>query len=235
MQITIQTEHSFNFKRTMISHGWSELVPFEFDQNTWTLTRVIDLGSASPVTINISGTKRSLNIDIASRVSKAAERTIVNDVRHMFRLDDDLALFYRAMSADADFAWIRHEGAGRLLRAPTVFEDLVKMICTTNCSWAMTDKMVNSLVESLGRESKDGRRTFPTPEAMALMPLKFYVNEVRAGYRAAYLKELAERVAAGELDVTEWLSSELPTPELLKKMKALRASATMPPRICSSW
>ena len=58
MQITIQTEQSFNFKRTMISHGWSELVPFEFDQNTWTLTRVIDLGSASPVTISISGTKR---------------------------------------------------------------------------------------------------------------------------------------------------------------------------------
>jgi N-glycosylase/DNA lyase len=222
MQITIQTEPSFNFKRTMISHGWSELVPFEFDQNTWTLTRVIDLGSASPVTISISGTKRALKIDIASRVSKAAERTIVNDVRHMFRLDDDLASFYRAMSADPDFAWIHHEGAGRLLRAPTVFEDLVKMICTTNCSWAMTDKMVNSLVESLGRESKDGRRTFPTPEAMALMPLKFYVNEVRAGYRAAYLKELAERVAAGELDVTAWLSSDLPTPELLKKMKSVK-------------
>ena len=163
-----------------------------------------------------------MKVDIAARVSKAAERTIVNDVRHMFRLDDDLALFYRAMSADPDFAWIRLEGAGRLLRAPTVFEDLVKMICTTNCSWAMTDKMVTSLVESLGRESKDGRRTFPTPEAMALMPLKFYVNEVRAGYRAAYLKELAERVAAGELDVTEWLSSELPTPELLKKMKSVK-------------
>jgi len=109
-----------------------------------------------------------------------------------------------------------------MLRAPTVFEDLVKMICTTNCSWALTDKMVTGLVESLGRESKDGRRTFPTPEAMALMPLRFYVNEVRAGYRAAYLKELAERVASGKLDVSEWLTSDLPTPELIKKMKSVK-------------
>jgi len=109
-----------------------------------------------------------------------------------------------------------------MLRSPTVFEDLVKMICTTNCSWGLTDKMVKNLVDSLGRESKDGRRTFPTPEAMALMPLKFYVNEVRAGYRAAYLKELADRVAGGELNVQDWLKSDLPTPELIKEMKSVK-------------
>jgi N-glycosylase/DNA lyase len=222
MQISIPTQRGFNFKRTMISHGWSELVPFEFDQNKWTLTRVIDLGNAAPVTIEISGTKRELRINTTARLTKAAERAIVADVRHMFRLDDDMQAFYHAMSADPDFEWIVAEGAGRLIRAPTVFEDLVKMICTTNCSWAMTEKMVTSLVESLGRESKDGRRTFPTPEAMALMPLRFYVNEVRAGYRAAYLKELAERVAAGELDVAQWLQSDLPTVELVKQMKTVK-------------
>ena len=82
-----------------------------------------------------------------------------------------------------------------MLRSPTVFEDLVKMICTTNCSWSLTEKMVTGLVQSLGRESDDGRKSFPTPGAMALMPVKFYVDEVRAGYRAPYLKELADRVA----------------------------------------
>lgn len=222
MQISIPTQRSFNYKRTVISHGWSELAPFEFDQDTWTLTRVIELGNAAPVTVRISGTKRELRVNTASRLSKTAERAVITDVRHMFRLDDDMASFYRAMSADPEFDWIGREGAGRMLRAPTVFEDLVKMICTTNCSWAMTEKMVTSLVESLGRESKDGRRTFPTPEAMALMPLRFYANEVRAGYRAAYLKELAERVASGELDVAGWLSSDLPTPELIKKMKSVK-------------
>ena len=192
----------------MISHGWSELLPFEFDRDNWTLSRVIDLGNTTPVLVKISGTKRELRINTSSRLNKGAAEKVVRDVRHMFRLDDDMSSFYRAMSADPDFSWIADQGAGRMLRSPTVFEDLVKMICTTNCSWALTEKMVTGLVESLGRESKDGRRTFPTPEAMALMPLKFYVNEVRAGYRAAYLKELADRVAAGELNVGEWLTSD---------------------------
>ena len=109
-----------------------------------------------------------------------------------------------------------------MLRSPTVFEDLVKMICTTNCSWALTEKMVTGLVENLGRKSSNGHRTFPTPEAMALMPEKFYVKEVRAGYRAGYLKELADRVASGELKVESWLTSSLPTPALIKEMKGVK-------------
>ena len=222
MQLSIATPRSFNFKRTMISHGWSELLPFEFDRDNWTLTRVIDLGNTTPVLVKISGTKRELRINTTSRLNKGATEKIVRDVRHMFRLDDDMSSFYRTMSGDPEFSWIADQGAGRMLRSPTVFEDLVKMICTTNCSWALTEKMVTGLVESLGRESKDGRRTFPTPEAMALMPLKFYVNEVRAGYRAAYLKELADRVAGGELNVGEWLTSDLPTPELIKQMKSVK-------------
>jgi len=133
-----------------------------------------------------------------------------------------MSAFYRLLADDADFGWIPIQGAGRLLRSPTVFEDLVKMICTTNCSWALTQKMVTGLVESLGRESDDGHRTFPTPEAMALMPLKFYVNEVRSGYRAAYLKELADRVASGALDVEGWLRSPLATAELIKEMRGVK-------------
>ncbi|MDQ2856268.1 MAG: 3-methyladenine DNA glycosylase [Acidobacteriota bacterium] len=222
MQLSIATPRSFNFKRTMISHGWAELRPFEFDRDKWTLSRVIDLGNTTPLLVKISGTKRELRINTSSRLSKSVAERVVRDVRHMFRLDDDMSSFYRTMSSDPEFSWIADQGAGRMLRSPTVFEDLVKMICTTNCSWALTEKMVTGLVESLGRESKDGRRTFPTPEAMALMPLKFYVNEVRAGYRAAYLKELADRVASGELNVTEWLTSNLSTTDLIKQMKGVK-------------
>jgi N-glycosylase/DNA lyase len=143
-------------------------------------------------------------------------------VRHILRLDDDLKPFYRTMKGDPEFQWVSDEGAGRMLRSPTVFEDLVKMICTTNCSWALTEKMVTGLVENLGRKSSNSHRTFPTPEAMALMPEKFYVKEVRAGYRAGYLKELADRVASGELNVESWLNSNLPTPALLKEMKGVK-------------
>jgi hypothetical protein len=43
----------------------------------------------------------------------------------MFRLDEDLSGFYAVVSTDGELAWCA-SGAGRLLRAPTVFEDVVK-------------------------------------------------------------------------------------------------------------
>ncbi len=222
MEITIATPREFSFKRTVISHGWCELLPFQIDQEKWRLTRTLDLEDARPVTITIKAAQRALVINPSRRLSQTATKKVVATVRHMLRLDDNIAEFYRLVTADNDFSWIPTQGAGRLLRSPTVFEDLVKMICTTNCSWALTQKMVTGLVENLGRESSNGHRTFPTPEAMALMPVKFYVNEVRAGYRSEYLKLLADRVASGALDVEAWLTSPLSTADLIKEMRGVK-------------
>ena len=199
MKIPISTPRNFNFRRTVISHGWYALLPFEFDNQKWTLARVIDLGSPKPVTVTISETKGGVLVSTSRQVGKRAADKIVRDVRHMFRLDDDMQGFYEAVAQEPEFAWIGSEGAGRLLRSPTVFEDLVKMICTTNCSWALTEKMVHSLVNELGRESSDGRKSFPTPEVMAQQSEKFFRDRIRSGYRAPYLKELAQRIASGEL------------------------------------
>jgi N-glycosylase/DNA lyase len=222
MEITIPTPPTFNFKRTAISHGWYDLPPFELNQESWTLTRVIDLGKARPVTVAISEGKRAVKVNVARNVGPRTVEKIMRDVRHMLRLDDDMTHFYDAVAREPDFGWIADSGAGRLLRAPTVFEDVVKMICTTNCSWALTDRMINGLVDALGRESGGGRQTFPTPETMASMSEKFYRDEVRAGYRAPYLKELAERVASRDIDAESWLRSELPTPELKREMKRVK-------------
>jgi N-glycosylase/DNA lyase len=222
MEITFATPREFSFRRTIISHGWCRLLPFKIDDEKWQLTRTLDLKDARPVTITISAAKRALIIKTSRRLSQIATKKVVADVRHMLRLDDDMAEFYCLLMADTDFNWIPMQGAGRLLRSPTVFEDLVKMICTTNCSWALTQKMVTGLVENLGRESSNGDRTFPTPEAMALMPLKFYVNEVRAGYRSEYLKLLADRVASSALDVEAWLTSPLSTADLMKEIRDVK-------------
>ncbi len=221
MEISVTTPPEFSFKRTVISHGWCELLPFQIDRNKWELMRTLDLPEGKPVTATITANKRALRIKTSRRLSQGATKKIISDVRHMLRLDDDMAGFYRLLAEDRDFSWIPAQGAGRMLRSPTVFEDLVKMICTTNCSWALTEKMVTGLVENLGRETNDGHRTFPTPEAMALMPVKFYVNEVRAGYRSAYLKQLADRVASGNLDVEAWLRSPLSTADLIKEMRGV--------------
>jgi N-glycosylase/DNA lyase len=222
MDLKIPIPQNFSFRRTVASHGWYQLPPFALDTASWKLSRVIDVGQKPPITIFLTGRKTHVRVNTSRSLTKSEAAIVLRDARHILRLDDDLGAFYLATGTDPEFSWIGEQGAGRLLRSPTVYEDLVKMICTTNCSWALTLKMVNGLVNNLGRESNDDRKSFPNAQAMAAMPLKFFVDEVRAGYRAPYLKELADRVASGELNVEEWLSSELPTRDLLKQMKGVK-------------
>src|SRR5215469_3225306 len=157
MEIRIEVPASFNFKRTVLSHGWCELKPFEFDRASFTLRRVIDPGEGDPVTIEISKLDGAVAIKSSLRLAKTRADLVSQAVRHMLRLDDDMDEFYRQVALYPAFQWIAAEGAGRLLRAPTVFEDLVKMVCTTNCSWALTEVMITQLVQNLGRKARDGR------------------------------------------------------------------------------
>ena len=127
-------------------------------------------------------------------------------VRHLLALDRDLSGFYALAAEDDELTWAT-TGAGRMIRSATVYEEIVKTICTTNCSWALTTKMVATLVERLGSPavgapSSGARgRAFPTPQAMASVDEDFYRDVVRAGYRGPYMIALARSVATGDLDV----------------------------------
>ena len=222
MELRISVPPNFSFKRTVISHGWCQLLPFEIDLEKWRLTRVLDLGKRAPVTVEMSAAKRFVRVNLSRELGQANNARVLRDCRHILRLDDKLEDFYGVTSSQPEFEWIAHQGAGRLLRSPTVFEDLVKMICTTNCSWSLTKKMVSGLVLTIGKPASDGRRTFPTAEAIAAQSERFFTDEVRAGYRAPYLRELAQKVAAGSLDVEKWLDSSLPTLELIKEIKTVK-------------
>jgi 3-methyladenine DNA glycosylase/8-oxoguanine DNA glycosylase len=101
---------------------------------------------------------------------------------HMFRLDEDLSGFYTLVGADGELSWCAR-GAGRMLRAPTVYKDVVKTICTTNTAWSGTRKMTAALVDNLGVKAPGGAHTFPTTVSMAEASEAFYRDVVRAGYR----------------------------------------------------
>src|SRR5437762_1461287 len=106
MELTIKTPKDFNFHRTVRSHGWYGLLPFELDKAKWKLVRVLDRDQRKPVTLEITSRRNSLNIMTSRVASERAAQRIIRDVRHMFRLDDDLQLFYEVVSADTEFAWI---------------------------------------------------------------------------------------------------------------------------------
>jgi 3-methyladenine DNA glycosylase/8-oxoguanine DNA glycosylase len=56
--------------------------------------------------------------------------TILARLSHMFRLDEDLTPFYVGARDDPHLAWAA-TGACRMLRSPSVFEDVVKTKCTS--------------------------------------------------------------------------------------------------------
>ena len=243
--VNIDIPKKFSFKATVYSHGWCELAPFSLDVENWRLKCVLSDEHNEAIPAVIFEDSGRVRIDFLG--PKGAAEKIAADARHILRLDDDLTGFYASIEGHERLAWVGERRAGRMLRSATVFEDLVKTICTTNCSWALTKIMVNNLVEKLGKppalavpslggSSAEGRsrlkaglqtddlqmHAFPTAEAMALVDADFYRTEIRAGYRSPYFVELAESVASGRLDPQSWLTSDLPTAELKKEMKKVK-------------
>jgi 3-methyladenine DNA glycosylase/8-oxoguanine DNA glycosylase len=212
--------------RTLVSHGVASLPPSELDEEARVLTVTVPLSRAKPRTLRIrQGRRGSARIDVLGpRAGERVKAGVRRVVAEMLNLDEDLAPLYAAAASDAELSWITG-GAGRMFRSPTVFEDVVKTICTTNCTWAATERMVGALVAELGEPSAGGLgRAFPTPAAMAAAPETFYRDVARAGYRGAYLRSLAAEVASGSLDLEELRvagADELPDDEVAARLLAL--------------
>jgi 3-methyladenine DNA glycosylase/8-oxoguanine DNA glycosylase len=189
--------------RTIVSHGVADLPPGAVDEEGRSYQTTVALARGRPRTIRIRarGRGRAVVEVLGQAPSAAGRKGLLGAVRSMLNLDEDLSGFYATAREDPELAWAA-KGAGRMLRSPTVFEDVVKTICTTNCAWSATVRMTRALVENLGEESAGGRgRAFPTASAMAAAPERFYRDVVRAGYRGAYLRSLARGVADGEIEL----------------------------------
>jgi 3-methyladenine DNA glycosylase/8-oxoguanine DNA glycosylase len=215
--------------RTIVSHGIASLPPARIDEETRVLEITLPLDGRPPRMVRIQRGRpgRAMVEPVGRPLAEKDVEPLDRVVRHVLGLDEDLSEFYAVAARDPDLAWAA-AGAGRMLRSPTVFEDVVKTVCTTNCSWALTEKMVSALVEHLGRPAagapKDGAygRTFPSPAAMADADESFYRDVVRAGYRGPYLRSLAASVAAGAVDLEVLLHDrELPDEEVAARLLAL--------------
>ena len=211
--------------RTLISHGFASLSPAHLDEDARSLALTIRVpGGPRRVRITEGRTGRARIDVLGPRPGARVTAAILEGVSHVLRLDQDLSAFYLLAAEDPDLAWATR-GAGRLLRSPTVFEDVVKTICTTNCAWSATVRMVDALVANLGDPALGGdgplTNAFPTPAAMARAPERFYRDVVRAGYRGSYLRSLSRSVAAGSLDLERFADPELADEEVETALLAL--------------
>jgi N-glycosylase/DNA lyase len=224
----LETPTPFDLDRTVRSHGFYDLAPWRYDPARLFLVRPIRLTSGRVVSVEVvpadPGQGLALRIAAEGRLRGGEAVEVRRVVRRCLSLDDDLTAFHRRIeeletsprraARAPSLLWAVRIGAGRLLRSPTVYEDAVKTLCTTNCSWALTRAMVKNLVERLGDAAPDGARDFPTAAAMAEQPERFYRDVVRAGYRAGALRWIASAVASGAIDMESWRSSEQSTESL---------------------
>jgi 3-methyladenine DNA glycosylase/8-oxoguanine DNA glycosylase len=206
------------------------LRPFEWDGPASELRRIHRLHSGSIIRLRLrEGNDRPnghiiVAVDAFEALLPAEESEIRAAVRRMLRLDEDLSDFYRLQRQMNGWKLRVQPGGGRLLRCPTLFEDIVCTLCTTNIAWSGTHRMVDRLTTELGEAAPhlpDGR-AFPTPAALAQAGPEFLRRRAGLGYRSDYVWTLAAAVTEGRLELSALEQPNLPAEELLAALRAIR-------------
>ncbi len=225
-----RTPNPFDFESTATEHGWVRLRPFEWDPAQMELSRIHRLGSDQVVRLRVQdGSRLSadsvvVKIKATETLTPAEVDEIRRVVRRMLRLDEDLSEFYRLSSQLNGWRLRLRPGGGRLLRCPTLFEDMVYTLCTTNIAWSGTIRMVDRLTAHLGQPFGDDEegRAFPTPEAIAAAGPEFLKQETGLGYRSGYVWELARAVVESRLDLQSLEDPDRPTDSLQQALRQIK-------------
>ena len=219
----IKTAPQFDFRRTVFSHGWYMLAPFAWDEESAALSTIYRTAAGAVLCMELSAVERGLRVDLPDLDGLGADlRDEVESLVHrILSLDWDLRPFYAAMRAFDGYDWLEAEKRGRILVGGSLWEDLAKVLLTTNTTWAQTVRNCARLCQ-LGRPhpSLPGRYAFPSAGQIAALDFDVFADKLRAGYRNAYLYELAECIAGGGLDLDAWLS--LDSEGLYSAVKSLK-------------
>lgn len=197
----IATPRPFDLGAVAESHGWITLAPFVHRPGEPRIETTVEFdGEALPIVLT-PGKRDEVELRAPGRGKRRQLREIGE---RMLGLDVCRKEFYGAVREHEDFRWIARGGHGRLLRSPSLFEDLIKLVLTTNCTWALTKIMCRNLVELYGAQGK----AFPTPERLAALDPADLRERAKTGYRSPSLVKLARSVTAGEIDPQSWIARE---------------------------
>lgn len=224
MRIALDTPADFDFGSAVCSHGFFVLAPNTWEPATRTLHTVVTLDdtTAAAASVRASG-ERQLLVTCPAGLSRSQTQTVKTAIRRMLRLDEDLSGFHTLCRASTTHRIAADLRFGRLLRSATLFEDIVKVICTCNVAWRQTVAMIDKLVEHWGVPTGDGKkRGFPTPARLAMAGPAELKRIARVGYRADYLHALAVDVTEGHLDLTALEQFDGPTDDLCRSLRRIR-------------
>src|SRR5215208_4914088 len=205
MKFTLAARKPFNYSSVVNSHGWRQLAPFSYNETTGMLCYILRLSNGRVIELRLNEASDGITVE-TEKLNKTERGEVADKVTWMFGLDMDFSLFYGASRLEPKLARAKKLALGRVLRSPTLFEDVVKTILTTNTLWTatknMTLKLVNEFGETAGFDTpfapnaqaystSDIKRAFPTPEAIAASSPDVLKEKIRVGYRAPAIHELA--------------------------------------------
>ncbi len=224
MKLTLTARPPFSFRSAVMSHGWMQLLPFGFDEDAELLTYVDRLASRRVVEYAIRPAASGIRVTAGGAFSAAERSEVKAKVAWMFGLDMDFSAFYSLARREPKLSRAKARAQGRVLRCPTLFEDVVKTILTTNTLWGATKRMTANLVAQFGDPLPGDtvRHAFPIPARLAKSTEAVLRAETRLGYRAPYVLELARRIDSGDLDLEALKDDSLPTSEVRRRLLAIK-------------
>jgi 3-methyladenine DNA glycosylase/8-oxoguanine DNA glycosylase len=224
MELFLTAHPPFSLPAVAESHGWAALAPFAWDEEAGVLAYVAHLDAGRVVEMCVRKAPDGVRVEVDDDLNADEEAQVTHQATWMLDLDHDLTPFYALAREEPRLAQVEAQAKGRLLRSPTLFEDTVKTILTTNTAWSGTIRMASALVAQFGDPlpGDPARHAFPRPERLAASDEETLRAETRLGYRAPYVLGLARSVASGDLDLEAFKSSDLPAGQLYKELLAIK-------------
>jgi 3-methyladenine DNA glycosylase/8-oxoguanine DNA glycosylase len=224
MRLTLPARAPFLLRTVLHSHGWIQLAPFSAGLQPDELHYVDQLSTGRVVELFVHEAPGGVAVEVDSALSPLEVAEVEARVTWMLGLDQDLSDFHAVARSEPKLAQATEQARGRVLRSPTLFEDVVKTILTTNTAWGGTIRMNEALVQQYGEPlpSDPGRRAFPPPQRLAEADPGDLRSAAKLGYRAPYVHQLAQAVAAGNLDLEALKSADLPTPEVRQALLGIK-------------
>jgi hypothetical protein len=218
--IRIPKPSFFSLENLVLSHGWVNLYPYGWLNNK--LRGTFDLKNRA-FDYDVTETDKSLLVNITGNLEGISSNQIIKMFEHSFSFDFPSENFISVCNdlGRDDLAKMAIDGWGRLLKGLTPWEDAVKTLFTTNCTWSNTQKMSLNLCKHLGKKTQIGRFTFPSPKVVYDNQVK--VKKLKLGYRSDYLILLSERVCSGEIDLQNLIKQKGVTfNEISKKIHSFK-------------
>jgi 3-methyladenine DNA glycosylase/8-oxoguanine DNA glycosylase len=223
MTFTLSAPPAFNLPAVVRSHGWCQMTPF-YETPDHGLGYIIRLSTGSVLRFEVHTEDDTLRIDTSCRLSPTEQVELTQTIGWMLSLDQDFSEFYSLARQEPKLLKMVERRAGRVLRSPTLFEDVLRTLLTTNTLWKHTLRMCRELTTRYGEPlpSDPTQHTFPNPQRLAQEDESGLREQCRMGYRAPYVYELSQRVSSGELDLEVLKTSSLPTLELRKELMSIK-------------